>query len=127
MFVGFFTCYMYQRNYVPTNQENVGYPRTLTTMNKNDSTEFVLYYYFFFIRSPIKKKKILSHPVKLWLLFRLFMLNDILARGTYQVTIQKWNKDDFNNLWIDKSLLIVLMSDCTIWIMQYKHYHSSAY
>lgn len=27
----------YQRNYVPTNQENVGYPQTLTT-NKNEST-----------------------------------------------------------------------------------------
>lgn len=65
MFVGFLTCYMYQRNYVPKNQENVGYPRTLTTMNKNDSTEFVLYYHFFFIRSPIKKNFFLSHPVKL--------------------------------------------------------------
>lgn len=33
-----FICY--QRNHDPMNQENFAYPRTLTPMNKNDSTVF---------------------------------------------------------------------------------------
>lgn len=29
---------LYQRNYVPTNLQNINYPRTLAPTNKNDST-----------------------------------------------------------------------------------------
>lgn len=32
----------YQQKYLPTNQENFGYPQTLTPMNNNDSTVSVM-------------------------------------------------------------------------------------